>query len=94
MSREQLKAYFETEDAAKDIVKNAREKGYDVSDEDLVNVDGGSTLYARFEEKEIVELRQQSGEDAITIKTKDSNNGKSATIASEKKGFIVKQIKR
>ena len=42
MSLKQLKAYLQTEEAKKDLVKKAREAGYEVVEEDLETVTGGS----------------------------------------------------
>lgn len=42
MSLKQFKAYLETEEAKKDIVEKAREAGFEVSEEDLAGVAGGS----------------------------------------------------
>ena len=41
MSLAQLKAFFETEEAKKYVVKCAREAGFEVSEEDLSGVSGG-----------------------------------------------------
>ena len=44
MSLEQFKTYLKTKEAKKDIVEKAREAGYEVSEEDLDKVVGGTTL--------------------------------------------------
>ena len=43
MSLEQFRTYLKTEEAKKDIVEKAREAGFEVSEEDLARVTGGST---------------------------------------------------
>ena len=41
MSLAQLKAYLETEEAKKDVIKSAKAAGFDVNEEDLSGVSGG-----------------------------------------------------
>ena len=43
MSLAQLGAYLGTEEAKKDVIKSAREAGFDVSEDDLDKVSGGDS---------------------------------------------------
>ena len=42
MSLEQLRTYLQTDEAKKDLVEKAREAGYEVAEEDLECITGGS----------------------------------------------------
>ena len=43
MSLEQLSAYLGTDEAKKDVVKNAQAAGFDVSEDDLDEISGGES---------------------------------------------------
>lgn len=61
MSLEQFRTYLKTEEAKKDIVEKAREAGFEVSEEDLARVTGGSTTSN--EDSSLLDKLTRSGND-------------------------------
>ena len=80
MSLAQFKAYLETEEAKKAVVKHAREAGFEVSEEDLAGVSGG--------------LLDNNGSDKQSHTLKDGRDVKEGIILKDgrdvKEGIILK----